>query len=279
MVSSLNVFAVFILQEWFKPVTLTCRSLIGVTQHTWAQCAEVPQAPACSDCRRVCFVSKIGYLRPSVCTVIYKWSDWICCVQTSPLWTGLSAWNTTVLIKVSVHMLVIQLYNTEVWRMEILEIHHLAIQTLAPWSRGVKLCRTRQAQLQNRLINITTCCTAVMVGFTVQREVWCHSKSHDWWEHVFLETSDDYWWCANFIMCLQTFVRLCGHPASCLVHQDTPIRWTVSVQWHKRHSNIKQTVWTEEASVEILLKLYSNQLAMGFGSDLQNQVAFFAVQT
>ncbi len=60
-----------------------------------------------------------------------------------------------------------QLYNTEVQRTE----KYLAIQTLALSSRSAEFCRTRQTQLWNRLMNIFMFGVAVMVGFTVQREV------------------------------------------------------------------------------------------------------------
>ncbi len=40
------------------------------------------------------------------------------------------------------------------------------------------------------------------------------------------------------VMCRGTFVRLCGHPAHRLVHQDTPFRRPVSVKWHQKHSDI-----------------------------------------
>ncbi len=81
-------------------------------------------------------------------------------------------------------------------------------------------------------------CAAVLVGLTMQREVLRHTQSFDWWVHVVLQTFDNESWHANFQTCCGTFVRICGHLAPCLVHQNTLFRCSISAKWCKRHSDI-----------------------------------------
>ncbi len=115
-----------------------------------------------------------------------------------------SAWVTVVTTSASVHALVMQLYNAEVWWLGKKEIHHLAIQTL------VLLVTVLDSNATDRLDRTA--------------------------EHVVLWTFDDERWRAVFQKRPGTFVRLCGR----LVRQNVPFRCPVSVKWHKkRHSDIQ----------------------------------------
>ncbi len=97
------------------------------------------------------------------------------------------------------------------------------------------------------------------------------TQSSDWWENVVPGTFDDEMQRAYFIMCHRTFVRICGRLAPRLVRQDTSFRQTVSVEWHKRHSQI----WTEWAGCPDWGCVCRNPIGIAFqttlpcGSDLQ----------
>lgn len=120
-----------------------------------------------------------------------------------------------------------------------MEIKHLAIQIFALSSRGAELLRrTRQTQRRRRLVQIAMFRAAVIAGFTVQREVWRHPQSSDWWEHVVLATFDDDRWRANFRMRRRTFERLCDRLAPRIVRQDTPLRRPVPVE-----KRVAVTLW------------------------------------
>uniref|UniRef100_A0A667XSF7 Putative nuclease HARBI1 n=1 Tax=Myripristis murdjan TaxID=586833 RepID=A0A667XSF7_9TELE len=72
---------------------------------------------------------------------------------------------------------------------------------------------------------------ALTAGVSVQREVWCHPKSCDWWENVVLASFDDDQWLANFRMCRATFNMLtdnCLRPR--LSRQDTHLRLAIPVE-------------------------------------------------
>ncbi len=120
-------------------------------------------------CSQIYFVSTIWFLTQTDGTFICKWSDWICCSQTTSLWTDRSACycGNDVVPKYVCLWAVLQCRSMTIGKKE---IHHLAIQTLALSSRGAEL-QTRQTRLWNRLMNHTMIRAAVMALFTVQQEV------------------------------------------------------------------------------------------------------------
>ncbi len=92
------------------------------------------------------------------------------------------------------------------------------------------------------------------------------------------QTFDDERWPANFLMCRGTFVRICSRLV-CQETQDTQFRWTISVEWTKRHSDI-QFEWLEHPDWRCigrnLIGIISNHLTMWFGSDLK-KIGFHTV--
>ncbi len=201
----------------------------------------------CSDCRHIRFVSKIRYLILSVHTDICKWSDRFCCIRTSPLCMGYC--GNDVGVSTCAGDAALQYRSVMNGKME---THHLPIQTLALSSRSVELCCIRQTQLRNRLMTITT-----FTGLHCAARGLAHLQSSDWWEHVFLETTDDERWRANFIMCCRISVRLCNHLA--LISSISTFHWGEQYPWSDTKGTLisnlnNQSVQTKDAPVEIRLE-------------------------
>ncbi len=160
-----------------------------------------------------------------------------------------SAWVTVVTTSASVHALVMQLYNAEVWWLGKKEIHHLAIHTCAV-SHGTGLQRNRQTRQNSRA---------------------CRPLDVRWWEVAcsFSKAPRDV--CqALWPSCPSK--RSIQMPSIREVTQKKTLWYPV---WASRVSELKTHLY------KLDMNCISNHLTMWFGSELQKSdfICFLAVPT
>ena len=71
---------------------------------------------------------------------------------------------------------------------------------------------------------------AIQFSFTVQRSLWAHERSGEWWDRIVNRCFDNHDWLENFRMSRDTFLYLCQELKPAIERQDTVLRRAIPVK-------------------------------------------------
>lgn len=98
-------------------------------------------------------------------------------------------------------------------------------------ARARRLSFFRRLQAHQRYIfSVVLCLLAVRSSGTVQRSLWTHERTGEWWERIVNQCFDRRDWLENFRMSQDTFMYLCEKLKPAIEKQDTVLRKAIPVQ-------------------------------------------------
>jgi hypothetical protein len=97
-------------------------------------------------------------------------------------------------------------------------------------ARARRLSFFRRLQAHQRYIfSVVLCLLAVRSSGTVQRSLWTHERTGEWWERIVNQCFDRRDWLENFRMSQDTFMYLCEKLKPAIEKQDNKQRVAIAL--------------------------------------------------